>query len=224
MWYYRLHWCGKSNVNPGAVLTLIVLGGFFCIRKPLYSSWLWFVFLRRCGFRTVGPSGRSARRRRMCSALLARCCPHTVCRSFRRPLWATVCAHSTPTTGAGPRLEWQAFLSCSCRRRSAASRPWRSHCRSAAWEARRRPTPWAFPTVYRRTARVCSRTCTSPRSPVWYPPRFPVRPARAVRLSCAAPRTVTCGEAAASPPCAAKRSSTPSPWASPNHNVTCVLV
>lgn len=193
------------------------------MRGLLYLSSLWLLFLYRCGFRTVGPSGRNARRRLTCSVRLARCCLHTVCRSFRL-VWETACAPSTLMTGAGPRLEWPVCLSCSCRRHSAASRAWRSLCRSAAWEARRRPTPWAFPMVYHRTARACSRTCTSPPSPAWCLPRSPARPARAARLSCAAPRTVTCGEAAASPPCAAKRSSTPSPWASPNHNVVCVLV
>ncbi|KAG7215506.1 hypothetical protein INR49_022479 [Caranx melampygus] len=50
-----------------------------------------------------------------------------------------------------------------------------SPCPSAASAPGRRPTPWVYPTC-RRTAPGCSHTCTSPRSPGWYPPPYPAPP------------------------------------------------
>lgn len=137
--------------------------------------------VRRSGFRTDAPSGRSARRPPMSSARRGLSCRRTTaCPSSRPPRrqrrpWATACAPSTPTTPAGPRPGCPACLSCSYRRHWAANRPWRSPCPSAASAPGRRTTPWVCPTC-RPTAPGCSPTCTSPRSPEWYPRPYPARP------------------------------------------------
>lgn len=155
----------------------------------------------------------------MCSERRGLCCPHTTAclssppRRLRPRPWATASAPSTPMTPAGPRRGCPACLSCSCRRRSAASRPWPSPCLSAASAPGPRQTPWVYPTCL-QTAPGSSRTSTNPRSPGWFPRRCRARPTWPARLSCVVPRTVTPGEGQASPRCAAKRWSTQYPWVS----------
>lgn len=141
------------------------------------------------------------------------CCPHTTAclssppRRLRRRPWATASAHSMPMTPAGPRRGCPACLSCSCRPRSAASRPWLSPCLSAASAPGPRQTPWVYPTCL-QTVPGSSHTSTNPRSLGWFLRPCRARPTWPARLSCVVPRTVTPGEGQASPRCAAKRSST----------------
>lgn len=171
---------------------------------------------RRFGSRTDAPSGRSARRPRTCSARPARYfLLITVYRSFLQQQLTTVYARFTQTTHVGLQPGCLVSLSFNFRRRSAVSPQWRSHCRSAAWEAqvRRCLVPWVCLT-WRPTARPCSRiTYTSPRFRAWFPLHSRARQARVPQHKSATRhrQIVTCGAVRVLHPCAAKRSSTQSP-------------
>ncbi len=222
-WLFALSWWSQTDVITFlCVLTPLIT---WPVRAPAAIHLLLLthhISVCRSGFRTDAPSGRSARRPPMCSALRGLSCRRTTaCLSSRpprrqQPPWATASAPSTPTTPAGLRRGCPVCLSCRYRRLWAASRPWRSLCLSVASAPGRRPTPWVYPTC-RPTAPGFSHTSTSPLSPGWYPRPCRARPTWPARLSCVAPRTVTSGEGQASPHCAAKRSSTQYPWVSPSN-------
>lgn len=179
---------------------------------------LFFYF--RYGSRIDVQNGRSARRQPTFSGRRVLCCQHTVCLTFRlRPRWATVFALFMPTTRAGPRRGCPESHSCRYRLRWADSRRWHSPCPSAVSELAPHQTPWAFPAAYRQMVPVFNRICINPHFQGWCPLHSRVQRVWAAPLSCAARRTVTCGEGLVSLRCAVKHLSTPFPWVSPNLSI-----